>query len=94
MLHPCPNCKKEGFTWSIDEEASPLTEWRCWKCGYQEWEDEGLKWPYEKLIEKWESLRQEHDNKDGFLNAWNKMLERSGWKKEEFHAEIDRRKGL
>ena len=36
----CPNCKKDSFTWSIDEEESPLTYWGCYECNYGAYEDE------------------------------------------------------
>ena len=36
----CPNCNSDSFTWSIDEEESPLTNWGCFTCGYQAYEDE------------------------------------------------------
>lgn len=39
-LQICPNCRAKKFTWSIDEEESPLTKWRCWKCRYTAMEDE------------------------------------------------------
>ncbi len=35
----CPNCKKDSFTWSIDEDESLLTFWGC-DCGYNALEDE------------------------------------------------------
>lgn len=38
----CPECKAYGFTWTIDEEESPLTRWGCIVCGYMAWEDESL----------------------------------------------------
>ena len=37
----CPNCKKDFFTWSFDEEDSPLYFWGC-SCGYTAYEDESL----------------------------------------------------
>ena len=36
----CPNCKKNAFTWHIDEDISKLTIWYCRKCGYNAFEDE------------------------------------------------------
>jgi len=36
----CPNCKEKCFTWGIDEEESPLTQWHCSNCKYYAWEDE------------------------------------------------------
>tara|TARA_R110002073_G_scaffold72537_1_gene177043 strand:- start:705 stop:950 length:246 start_codon:yes stop_codon:yes gene_type:complete len=39
-LHICPNCKKESFSWLIDEEVSELTIWGCNECRYQAFEDE------------------------------------------------------
>lgn len=41
-LQICPNCRAEQFTWSIDEEESPLTKWACGHCGYQAYEDESF----------------------------------------------------
>jgi hypothetical protein len=38
-LQICPKCKELSFTWYIDEEQSPLTQWNC-KCGYLAFEDE------------------------------------------------------
>lgn len=39
-LQICPNCKTKNITWSIDEEESSLTLWRCDSCGYEAYEDE------------------------------------------------------
>ena len=43
-LQICPKCKKKSFTWYIDEEETPLTQWSCWEsecgCGYHAFEDE------------------------------------------------------
>ena len=39
-LQICPKCKKKGFTWTVDEEISPLTIWDCVVCGYDAKEDE------------------------------------------------------
>jgi hypothetical protein len=36
----CPNCGERGFTWSIDEEVSRLTQWYCSICEYSASEDE------------------------------------------------------
>ena len=36
----CPRCDQKGFTWYIDEEDSPLTQWHCALCGYSAQEDE------------------------------------------------------
>jgi transcription elongation factor Elf1 len=33
-LQICPKCKVKDFTWQIDEELSPLTQWICGSCGY------------------------------------------------------------
>ena len=38
----CPNCRRRGFTWWVDEEASRLTQWSCGLCGYAAEEDESL----------------------------------------------------
>jgi hypothetical protein len=38
----CPKCKEDSFTWSIDEEESPLTYWHCYNCLYGAYEDEKL----------------------------------------------------
>lgn len=38
----CPNCKADFFVWSIDEEVSPNTQWGCYHCKYQAFEDEKL----------------------------------------------------
>ena len=36
----CPKCKKDSFTWSVNEEISDLTVWACYKCYYQAFEYE------------------------------------------------------
>jgi hypothetical protein len=36
----CPKCGVKAITWSIDEEASPLTNWGCRGCGHVAEEDE------------------------------------------------------
>lgn len=38
--HICPNCKKDSFTWYIDDEISELTIWNCHGCNYQAYENE------------------------------------------------------
>jgi hypothetical protein len=38
-LQICPKCKELSFTWFIDEEITPLTQWTC-ECGYYALEDE------------------------------------------------------
>jgi hypothetical protein len=39
-LQICPKCKKLDFTWFIDDEESPLTQWGCGECAYHAFEDE------------------------------------------------------
>ena len=36
----CPSCKKDSFTWSIDEVETRLTLWGCYQCGYEAFENE------------------------------------------------------
>jgi len=36
----CPKCKKDSFSWHIDDEPSGLTDWDCYRCGYQAKENE------------------------------------------------------
>jgi DNA-directed RNA polymerase subunit RPC12/RpoP len=38
--HYCPNCKQKKFSWFIDEEAGPYTQWRCSRCDYVAQENE------------------------------------------------------
>jgi hypothetical protein len=38
----CPSCKKDSFTWSIDDEDEGLTRWGCYLCYYGAYEDEKL----------------------------------------------------
>jgi transcription elongation factor Elf1 len=38
-LQYCPKCKKLSFTWCLDEEQTPLTQWHCY-CGYYALENE------------------------------------------------------
>jgi len=42
-LQICPKCKELSFTWHIDEDQTPLTQWACRnsQCGYHVLEDEG-----------------------------------------------------
>jgi len=39
-LHICPKCTHEAITWSLDEESSPYTQWRCGHCHYLAEENE------------------------------------------------------
>ena len=39
-LIKCPECRRLGFTWSVDEEVTSLTMWQCHLCGYAAREDE------------------------------------------------------
>ncbi|MHC6202465.1 hypothetical protein ACYULU_04635 [Breznakiellaceae bacterium SP9] len=41
-LQICPKCKRYSFTWFIDEEETPLTQWLCNACGYIAFEDETM----------------------------------------------------
>ena len=36
----CPNCKKDSFSWKINEEESHLTIWDCENCQYLALENE------------------------------------------------------
>ncbi|MFC3161570.1 hypothetical protein ACFOEQ_26855 [Chryseobacterium arachidis] len=36
----CPKCKRNSFTWSIDDEVSNFTSWGCHQCFYQAEENE------------------------------------------------------
>ena len=36
----CPHCGAKAITWSLDTDASPLTQWRCNGCNYLAQEDE------------------------------------------------------
>lgn len=39
-LQICPLCRERAFTWHIDEDLSPLTQWHCSLCDYRAEEDE------------------------------------------------------
>ncbi len=41
-LQRCPACKKQEFSWFIDEETTSLTQWHCGHCDYLATEDESL----------------------------------------------------
>jgi hypothetical protein len=41
-LQHCPKCGVKAFTWLIDEDVSPLTQWHCTTCSYAAEEDESL----------------------------------------------------
>lgn len=41
-LYNCPKCNEKAFTWWINEEVSPLTNWSCGECRYVAREDETL----------------------------------------------------
>jgi hypothetical protein len=36
----CPKCKKDDFTWYIDDEMSSITIWNCGTCDFQTYEDD------------------------------------------------------
>ncbi|MFK7750034.1 MAG: hypothetical protein AB8B65_16705 [Kordia sp.] len=36
----CPNCKKDSFTWRMDDELSTFTIWGCYNCFYEAFENE------------------------------------------------------
>jgi hypothetical protein len=36
----CPKCKKDSFTWRMDNEVSDVTIWSCFNCSYEALEDE------------------------------------------------------
>jgi len=36
----CPKCQNTSFTWSIDDDISESTIWRCYKCNYEAYENE------------------------------------------------------
>ena len=36
----CPHCKKDSFSWSIDDENTQLTYWGCHLCHFGAYENE------------------------------------------------------
>ena len=36
----CPKCKKDSFTWNIEDEVTTLTKWSCLNCKYIAFENE------------------------------------------------------
>jgi ribosomal protein L37AE/L43A len=36
----CPKCRKDSFSWYIDEELSNFTFWSCSNCDFQTYEDD------------------------------------------------------
>ena len=36
----CSTCHAQHMIWSLDEEASPYTQWHCGTCGYHAEENE------------------------------------------------------
>lgn len=36
----CPSCHVKAFTWYLDEEETPLTQWICDSCKFHALEDE------------------------------------------------------
>ena len=59
----CPNCKTDSFTWSIDEEESPLTKWGCYNCQYIAFEEESLERECSYCNKKSERRLEDKENK-------------------------------
>lgn len=69
----CPSCKAYGFTWTIDDEESPLTRWGCIACGYLAWEDEAFERVCTTCGIKTESLLQDEAQKYWWCARCNKV---------------------
>lgn len=59
----CPNCKKDNFSWIVDEEESHLTIWDCENCNYRAFENESDERNCSKCGKKTE-LKLVDDNKE------------------------------
>jgi hypothetical protein len=68
----CPNCKEDSFTWSFDEEDSPLTFWGC-SCGYHAYEDEALQRECSTCGEKSECQMEDDHKKYWWCFRCNKV---------------------
>lgn len=70
----CPNCKQDSFTWSIDDEASPLTFWRCSApCGYSAYEDESRERICNNCRQKTESNMRDSQKEFWWCSTCNKV---------------------
>lgn len=68
----CPTCKQDSFTWSIDEEESPLTFWGC-DCGYNAYEDESRERVCEVCTIKTESHMRDDQKEFWWCSSCNKI---------------------
>ena len=69
----CPHCKEDSFTWSIDEEESPLTKWGCYSCGYIAFEDESLERLCSACHKKTESKLEDNLKKYWWCSNCNRI---------------------
>jgi len=67
----CPNCKKDSFTWSIDEEISELTIWGCYECEYQAFENESKERNCTKCSKKTESRLKDNEKEFWWCSTCN-----------------------
>lgn len=70
-LQTCPNCNKQSFTWSIDEEESPLTYWGCYKCEYGAYEDESQERICSNCGKKTESRMKDEEKEYWWCSSCN-----------------------
>ena len=60
----CPKCKKDSFTWQMDDDDPDLTVWGCYECYYSAHENERDNSECETCGQQTESKFKDEQNGD------------------------------
>jgi hypothetical protein len=71
----CPNCKTETFNWLINEEETSLTQWRCYTCGYNAYEDESFARECSNCHKKTENCLEDETKKYWWCSSCNRVTD-------------------
>jgi DNA-directed RNA polymerase subunit RPC12/RpoP len=69
----CPNCKKDSFTWKLDDKISDYTIWDCYECNYRAYENESQIRECENCKKKTNNLMNDEMRKYWWCNNCNKI---------------------
>ena len=71
---PCPKCKKDSFTWSIEDEDEKLTRWGCHFCYYIAYEDEKLEREFSNCSKKNEMRLKDDEGEFWWCCSCNRII--------------------
>lgn len=70
----CPECKKDFFTWYIDDEISDLTSWSCYHCNYSALENEKDECICESCGKRTKTKLQDDTKKYWWCSSCNEII--------------------